>query len=460
MSTKTGWTLPAIAVVAVLAVLVYTVQRDSRYEQTYAGDLRNRVVGARLIKDGRSPYFYKWQAGDPLRYYNPVDFDSLRVSVITASPFFHHLLSPLADMPEARLSRVWLLIEYVQFISIALFAFSLAATRPQRLAVLLFALLLLFTNAWIQHIGGGQNYICIPFLALLFFACVRKNRNTGFAFAAGIAAACLVLIRINTVVFFIPFLFLVRHYSRRWLLAFFVPILALSLWILGDGQERRLWQDYSRQTSEWIKIHQSDPTVRPGPYNGPAPEFPRWEGVDMQKSAANEKALPKIYSENGNVFVLFTAIFHHKLPVAVLGITSAGIILLFTLVFYQRNYRTVSQERTRDTGEDIALPALVRIALFGFCLYMISDLFSPVYRHQYYTIQWAFPLLLAASSFQPRRIGLYGVLLAGLLLNCIHLPFLKMGNSIGEYGILAALLVLSTFSGPVSRQKSAPASLS
>ena len=45
MSTKTGWTLLAVAA---LAVLVYTLQRDFRYAENNSSDLRNRVVGARL----------------------------------------------------------------------------------------------------------------------------------------------------------------------------------------------------------------------------------------------------------------------------------------------------------------------------------------------------------------------------------------------------------------------------
>jgi len=40
----------------VLAVILWVaVRRDIGYEKTYTGDLRNRVTGARLVKDGRSP---------------------------------------------------------------------------------------------------------------------------------------------------------------------------------------------------------------------------------------------------------------------------------------------------------------------------------------------------------------------------------------------------------------------
>src|SRR5438445_9849442 len=106
MSRKIVW---FIFLTICAAVLAYALYRDIRVEQRYYGsDLRNRVVGARLIKDGRSPYFYKWRIADGVRYYDPDNFDPDNcehdsISVITATPFFHHLLSPIADQPQSRL---------------------------------------------------------------------------------------------------------------------------------------------------------------------------------------------------------------------------------------------------------------------------------------------------------------------------------------------------------------------
>jgi hypothetical protein len=74
---------------------------------------------------------------------------------------------------------------------------------------------------------------------------------------------------------------------------------------------------------------------------------------------------------------------------------------------------------------------------------MISDLFSPIWRHPYYFVQWIFPLLLAASIYHPRHKALYWLMLATILLSYFHFPFLKMGNTIGEYSMLATLLFLS-----------------
>jgi hypothetical protein len=62
------WRYFYFSIAAVLLIIAFI--RDARYEKLYPGDLRNRVVGARLIYDGKSPYFYKWQPQDGMRYYN------------------------------------------------------------------------------------------------------------------------------------------------------------------------------------------------------------------------------------------------------------------------------------------------------------------------------------------------------------------------------------------------------
>ena len=447
MSMRTGW---IFLIISSLIVVGYALQRDIRYDRAYPGDLRNRVVGARMIEDGKSPYFYKWKKGDPIRYYDPTNFDSFRVAVITSSPFLHHMLVPLVNRPEVQVSKIWLAVEYLLLISMTALAYSLAKSAPGKMAVVLLSLLFLLTNAWKKHTSLGQTYICIPFFALLFFFFFRKNKQLAYAPVAGAAAACLVLIRINTIFFFIPFLFLFRQYSRSWLLAFFIPVFLLAGWTLANRQERGLWLDYGKAIADYTDISQGHPAIQ---YNEPGPQFNNWEGVDMKAAAVVEKNEPdKIYSENGNFFVIVKAVTHYMIPAPVLGVAALSIICGLLLVFCARYFRRRS----------VPPPGLEKTAIFGFCLYMITDLFSPVYRHQYYTVQWLFPLLIAAAILSPRSSlkWPYLIIAGSLLLSCVHLGFLKMQNTIAEYLIMASLLVISLFPEPSSRQESTPASLS
>jgi hypothetical protein len=461
MSKKNSW---IVVIISCLAVFAFIIPRDIGMEKQYAGDLRNRIVGARLIHNNRSPYFFKWTKGDGILYYDPANFDSLRSSNITSSPFLHHLFLPLAEFPEYEASRIWLLIEYILLLGILAIALSMANSDAQRWAVLLMTMLFLLTQAWRAHIAAGQIYIVIPFLSMLFLRLIRNKKTIINAVAAGIAAAFLVLIKPNAILFFIPFLFLIGNFPRAWLLAFFTPAVLLCAWILISDQEFGLWKDYQQGVVEQVKLHQQlQPALQ---QNEPDPNYTVWEGIDMNTVRQLEKEHPtNIHSENGNVFVIAQNLFHRKLSVALIGVAALGIVLMLTGIYafrrrrHFRNRRSTEshsgyrnqEHRRNDPERQPRRPSrkpgemrdLSEAAILGFCLYMVSDLFSPIYRHQYYTLQWICPVLIATSLYNARRPRIYVLLLAGLLLNIFHFGFVKMGNTIGEYLILAVLIVFS-----------------
>jgi hypothetical protein len=414
------------------------------------GDLRNRVVGARLIKDGYSPYFYKYSPGDPIGYYDPQAFDIYKVSICTSTPFLHRLLIPLARLPFATIMRVWMVVLYLLYFGMAAYAFAIARDAGARVAVVVTALLFLLTNAWALHAKYGQTYLLIPALAMLTFALRRRP------LAAGLAAAMLVMVRPNAALFLAPFL-LMRE--LKW--TFWIPAIVALAWVLLSPRERNLWRDYGTMVSEQVKIHQDL-----GPRRRPVwtdPGYKEWEGIDMDTVRARISRDPtRIYSENGNVFVLYRKMTGQRMPVAVLGLLGCFAVLVVAgalVVVRRKRGRPGERSPTNGrAGEAHWKPDPARLAIIGFCLYMISDLFSPIYRHAYYGVQWIMPLLIAASLYRSREAGLYyrrksnlhhhrelllyGGLLACLLLNIIHLPFVRMGNTIGEYGFLILLLII------------------
>lgn len=415
-------------------VLWYAATRDIRYSREYMGDLRNRVVGARIIEDGGSPYFYKWKPGDSLRYYDRQAFDIYIPSISTSTPFLHRLLMPLADLPFATIMRVWMGVLYLLYFAMAGYALTLARAPSARLAVLVVALLFLLTNAWELHTKYGQTYLLIPALAMLVFALRR------WPVLAGLAAAMLVMVRPNAVLFLVPLL-LVR--DLKW--AFWAPAVVALGWVLLSPQERGLWGDYEEMLGEQVKIHQDlSPLTRPAVID---PGYRYWEGLDMDTVLARIGRDPvRIFSENGNVFVLYRQLVGHRMPVALLGMSGVVVIALVVciLLLVRRRYGELE-------------PA--QLAILGFCLYMISDLFSPIYRHAYYAVQWIMPLLIAASLYRRRLNGWYLGLLAGLILNIVHLPFVRMGNTIGEYGFLGCLLAIALGSGGTDARKAGQAGL-
>lgn len=434
---------------ALAVILLVAIRRDIGYEKTFTGDLRNRVTGARLVKDGRSPYFYKWAPGDGLRYYDPANFDRMRPSNMTSTPLLYHLLSPLVDLPEAEISKVWLGIEYLILIGLAVFAFLRAPTVLDKQAVLLTAGLMLLTNGWKSHISVGQTYLCIPLFAMLFLVFWRKETLPAWGFAAGVAAVCLVTIRPNTLLFFVPFFWLLRHRSRAWLGCFFLPLLLFACWLLFSPHERGLWSDYFRNISEAAKFEQQ-PDVYGVDTNPRDPHFTQWEGIDMAR-AARADSISRIrtpfYSENGNVFVLFRLVLHRSLSRTVLAVLAVLCTAALILLYWLRV----------PPGYREQLP---RAAIVGCCLFMIPDVFSPIYRHQYYTVQWILPLLLAATLVSTRDRRWFLLLLGALLLDIVHVGFIKMENTIGEYAWFLTLVALSLTPGGRMPSKQPPASVS
>ena len=425
MSIKITW-VAVISFFVIVAIL--SVSRDINANKQNPCDLRNRVVGARLTKDGRSPYFYKWKPEDGIRYYDPSNFDTLQVSVMTATPFFHHLMEPLAGLPEHEISKWWLLLEYIMFSLITWIAFSAATKALCKWAVLVAAAGFLLTEAWQMHIYVGQYYLCISFLATLFYFVVSKKENMFLALTAGVFAAALILIKPTAVFFFLPFLLVIKNYSRRYLLVLLTPLLGFFIFFIFSKNEQFLWRDYRGHIAEQVKLHQGlHPALRKKTAD---PDFASWEGINKEEIKNEEREHPVIlHSENGNVFVIINTFFHIKLPLIALGVFLAVCLFAVGGLFYLYS---------RSNGP---VPVAVA-AIMGFCLYMITDLFSPVWRHQYYTVQWIFPVLLAAAIFKPVFKWPCLLMWAGLVLNCLNITFIKMEHSIGEYFLLISLIAL------------------
>lgn len=301
MSLKNYWILVLLLCAIVFSWSLY---RDIQAEKQYTGDLRNRVVGARLQKDGLSPYFYKWKKEDGLRYYDPSNFDSLQVSNITGSPFFHRLFYPVAELPQKTISVYWLIAEYIMFVVIILLGLSLAVNDQQKWMVLMAACLFLLTEAWKLHTANGQNYVCIPVLSLSFYCSINKQSSLLNAFIAGCLAIILLLIKPTAILFFIPFLLVVKRYPKSWIGVFILPAIITCLLTVSSSKEAALCKQYKEGITEQIKVHQQESPVTQ--INEPDPLYPAWEGIDRGEIQRQAILHPMhIYSENGNFFCFF-----------------------------------------------------------------------------------------------------------------------------------------------------------
>ena len=416
-----------ILIFIMLLAFAFSLWRDIKIERHYTGDLRNRIVGARLEKDGKLPYFYKWKEADGLRYYDPIAFDTTYANAITASPFFHQLLFPIADLPQRQISKIWLGIEYAALLICIIIAFSFSSTIQQQWAVAIISILWLFSSSWILMIHVGQIYMLYPMLAFLFLYFIKKQKKMLFAFLAGLCAIILLLSRPTMLLFFLPFLFFVKNYSIKNLVLFFLPILLLLGYTVLNKNERNLWLDYRKAIQAHIKDHQSDDRrKRTLAYNPVI--YKQWEGWDQDSIDYLNRTQPiQLNLECGSVQNLTKNLFNSKISTPALNISLvAALTLLFGLFYFAQKNRT---------GLEIE-----QAAIFGYCLYMITDFFSPILRILYYDVQWVFPLLLIAAYYHKNNKRIFLLLLVGLFLTILNTRYIPYRHSIGSLLILATLL--------------------
>ena len=420
-----GFRVAAISVIILL--LMGSIIRDLQLIKFFPGDMRNRIVGARLQKDHKSPYFYRWQLGDGARYYNPYGFDSFAASPSTASPFYHLLLYPLTEYPQITINKIWLVLQYTFWSICVCICLKMSCTLFQKTGVLIAATVFLFTEGWISLIYFGQLYLIVPFLGITFLYCIRNNNRPVYITIAGIIFIIAVLIRPNFILFFLPFLLLHKKYSLKYKLLFFTPAIILLACILSSSAQRNLWKDYKRNIDEQIKIsYTGNPTMQ---INAADPHYMIFEGIDMYEIQKKNSRLITDNWQNVSFFLLVRDIFHTKLSVQML----IGLFFLLALVMCSGYY---FYNQTKNWN-------IYSLALLGFCLYMLCDIFSPIPRYQYYAVQWLFPLLVAATIFTPRFWKLYVLLALALLLNIINSPFIKMEHTIGEYLFLISFFCLT-----------------
>jgi len=435
---KNNWSLILLGILCA-CILSWCLFRDVRISKQYGSDLRNRIVGARLQMDGKLPYFYYWRPAHGVRYYDPLQKDTTYANAITGSPFFHHLLYPIANLPQRQIARIWLAVQYGLLIASMLIAFSFTKNVRQRWAVAISGMMFLFTTAWVENIHVSQIYLLYPFLCLAFIYFFRRPDNLFFSFFAGLTAISLVLARPTMVLFFIPFLLLINRYSLKYLLVFFTPVIVLLGYFFFNKMERSFWIDYKKSLAAQVKDHQSGTFGVRNMAFKPKFHYEKWEGWNSDSIRKEKLLYPiKFKLEFAGVKSIAKNLFKKRMSTKELTYSFAIISVLLITLFVIK--------RWKDPSMDFAIAAI-----FGFCLYMLSDLLSPIIRPQYNTVQWIFPLLFCASFYDRRYKTFHLLLTLGLVLNVLTISQIKMRHTLGEYLILFTLLWFSFFYKPINK---------
>jgi hypothetical protein len=252
-----------------------------------------------------------------------------------------------------------------------------------------------------------------------------KYTSNGSQAIAGLLTLLVVLIRPMFIVFLIPFIFYFLH-KRSYIISTLVFSTLYGLLLFSSSWQRSLWIDYKAGLAEHIKMHQGE-TFRFG-NDVSLPQLRYFEGYDMNQ--VRELAAKRFYikrSENGNIFVLYKLVTGKQLSLFWLN----GICLSLIMFLYWR-YDLLVQYSGFDTR---------RAVLFGLSLYMIMEIFLPIHRHQYNTVQFFPILLIFFATNRQFKSPAFIFATAGVLLNITNTPLIPLRHTIGEAFILFAILL-------------------
>jgi hypothetical protein len=399
---------------------------------TGMGDLRSRIVGARHIKDGHSPYYHAWYPGDSLRYFSGFYVDTPRVKEkelanLTASPAMLRSMTVFADEDQYKIDWGFFIAFHLFFIiSIALALYY--TPEKKRLLCLLLLIPFIITDGWIYHFYVVQHYIPFGFLLTIITILLLKNKQ----FAAGVLFAILFLLRLNTLLFAVPFLLLAFRY-RTFIVTSFVGVAIYAVFVLINPFEKKLWLDYFSS----LKIHQAEqmveyvPAIQGNFYT--LPLLPRnFEGTDYIKlDSLMRKENFNINKESSNFKNAYLAVAGHYpsvIALQLLLLASISIILLWYIF------------QIRKKGKEIA--PTYKLAVTGLLFYFLSNFFSTVATVPYHLPQWWAMAVIYAIYI--RRIPKLTIVLflAGILLNNHFAPDFRGRHLLAEMLLLASALVV------------------
>lgn len=405
-----------------VAVVITIVGFASDFYNTisYPGsDLRNRVVGARLMLEGIDPYLFKWQVGLSERFFDPLDDPTELVSKLSVPPTVLTLHAAIANLPYIQQKVIWLLCQWAALVgTIGIFLRNNQSKQKQML-MLSISFCIVNSLFWRFHVSSGQIYILYVFvLAISWFFLQRRFKYKAIisGFLAGVATS----LRPSFILFFIPFA--VRRQFTFLLSGCvgFISSVLISYWVVGGF----IWKRYILTILQMTGLLDLATYLSPAESALPDPNivYPSVvEGFDWSISYPLER---------------YFADTSFYLPLNVLRVPNEREILivgLLTTIVYLSVQISKFLPREKEMNY---------IFLFGVLMCLLGDFFIPIPRYPYYDVQMILPLLIIicladVHYLVSRRLGI--ALAVGLLLGLIG--FLVIPRALFFGGFLIALYV-------------------
>lgn len=384
-------------------------------------DLRNRVVGARLMDKGIPPYFFKWNPSYPEELYDPIDNRcNIKNNMITSPPSVLMLLEPLGRLSYMHICRIWIVIHYIFFLFIFVACYAYFKNSTARTALGIAGTCLVLSGQWVNSITSGQTHFFFPaFIAVMI---LLSGIRWQFRFLAiGSLMALLVWLRPNAIVLF-PFALLSSQINRKQLAAGFVGGGVVFAGITLLLHQVPLWLDFLASCREWAHYYSTD--------------F-KFKYCKAYKSVIEGKRSNVVYVFHADMEVMTP----RSLIKRITGININYSLLLWFAILSYMGALLVSFRKQ--------ISLLPEALLTGVLLYWVFELAAPIPKTTYYYVELFIVVLYLAGKFtqlhKPEKV----LLIFSMLF--IFLDFVPINMLIAELftmSSLAVYLVRSRFNTP------------
>ncbi len=392
---------------------------------TGTGDLRNRIVGARLLKDGtHDPYTYHYKAGDSLRYYDQQNFGNSTISNITASPFFLKILSPICDLPQSLINQLC----YVTLIIGVLLMVILVFIKNKTLQLIaisagIFASVL-YWQSWPSSLIGSQTYFHFLYIFFLVYLLFEYKPSIITALLCGLLMLALPLLKVNFGFLFLPLLLNFKKYKTAISVAVICGIAYIGM-VINNTYTKNVWKQYFMA----LRVHVADTQgISSFQQNEVSPQYTVVEGLNriLIENKLKIKPVP-IREETNNFFNLIWFAFEKSIDRRLLLAIMLSLIGAVMYYAFQANHKETL--------------ANYQIFLIGFALYIISDFFGPIFRHPYYLMVWIIPVAIVLLNIKsvPRITWVFFTI--GCLLYVLPYNISKVQLTVGELCLVIAITI-------------------
>ena len=345
----------------------------SRIDSFFSIDLRNRVVGARLLALDKNPYYFKWDPTQPETLLDPHDKCGIKNNMVTSPPSILLLMRPAVNAGFGTISFYWVVIHYLFFLIIFLAAYTAFRNDLARAGLSMVGIILLFTSQWAQSVFMGQNHFILPAILAICLATASTRHKHRF-FYLGLLFAISIWIRPNAVLIF-PFLYCCYKVNRKLLIAGFGSGCAMLLLLTVLLNEQQYWIDFYHSCKDWMAYFVSRSKT------GATCYFK--EIIEGRKFRYGQLTPASWSSQYANIFPIVYRKTGIDIPLPLISFSC--VVVYFLALFYWW------KSRASELGHGI---------MMGILLYWLFEICSPIPKITYYYTELFIVALFMAAVFK------------------------------------------------------------